>query len=178
MTLPTDQAPGEVARTPLRPTMLGLAVVLCIAWAYYLFVANLHLRLDAALATVPAAFATVLKSITLLAVFMIPALLVFLLLSRIGAVLDAPPPSPEQMLEAVREGHRQALAKARELIEGQLATLSDAEAAELRPHLEEGLRRSTEQAALREQRYAADPSLMQRELRETLAAARAQQRLG
>jgi hypothetical protein len=82
---------------------------------------------DAALATVPPGFAKVLKGLTLFAAFLVPALFVFLLLARIGAVLDAPKASPEEMLEAVRKGHRTAAAQARELIEAQLATLSDAE---------------------------------------------------
>jgi hypothetical protein len=178
MTASTDQAPGEVPRAGGRHrAMLALGLLLSLAWLYYLLVADvqLRLRLDMALATVPPAFARVLKLITLSVAFLLPALLLLLLLSRVGAALDAPGPSPELMLEAVREGHRKALAQSRELMETELAKLSDVEAAELRPHLEEGLRRAQESAALREQRYAADPALMQQDLRATIAEIRTKQ---
>ncbi|TWO70798.1 hypothetical protein FN976_14740 [Caenimonas sedimenti] len=160
--------------------MLALALLLSVAWCYYLFVADVQLRtrLDAALVTVPAGFAMVLKAITLFAIFLIPTLLVFNVLSRLGAAFDGPKLSTQQMLEAVREGHRTAQAQSREFMDAQLAKMSDAEAAGMRPIFDEIQRRSAEDAAAREQRYATDPELMQREMRATIAEIRAKARAG
>jgi hypothetical protein len=175
MTPPLDQAPGEVRPSGVHRAMRALALLLGIAWCYYLFVADvqLRLRLDAALVTVPPGFAMVLKAITLFAVFVIPPLLVFHVLSNLGAAFERPKLSTQEMLEAVREGHRKAQAQSREYMDGQLAEMPEAEAAQMRPIFDEIQRRSAEDAAAREQRYAADPELMEREMRATIAEIRA-----
>lgn len=158
--------------------MKVLALLASLAWLFYLLVLDIRLsvRIDAALVSVPTQFATILKWGTLLAAFLLPSLLTYFVLARIGAAIDGP--SPEQMLEAVRAGHRQAIAASRALIDQTLEGLSEADAAAMRPSLEEVHNRAVQDARLREERYAQNPDVMRQELLAAIADVRAKQRPG
>lgn len=175
MTPATDQVPGEVPRRGIRLVLAAIALLLIVGWLYYFFVVDVRMgrMLDAALVTVPAGFAQVLRTLTLLAAALLPVLFISAMLPRVADLLDPPAVSKEQMLAAVREGHLRAQAQSRELIEQQLANLSETDAAELRPMLEEGLRKAAADAASREERYAANPALIQRDLRAAVREIRA-----
>lgn len=155
--------------------MQALALLLSLGWFCYLFLVDvrLHLHMEAALVAVPAGMAKVLKALTLLAVFLLPAMGVYFALLRVGEALDGP--SPEQMLEAVRRGHGLAMAKGHAIVDQALAGLSEKEAAELRPLMEGVLQRAAEDAARREALYAANPAQMQKDVRDAIAEIRAKQ---